>query len=142
MHRSNRDPAPHRAGPRPRRVHREVTARHASLRTHGHLRRRPRRVRRRQAGSTRSATRSRPSGGEIATTDRWGKRRFAYEINHKTEGFYVVFEIVAEPGALDDLERSLRLADDVVRHKLIRLPDREAARRGLLGEAAPRPTAG
>ena len=39
-------------------------------------------------------------------------------------------------GDLDDLERSLRLADEVVRHKLIRLPDREAARRGLLGEQA------
>ena len=71
--------------------------------------------------------------GEIKTTDRWGRRRFAYEIDHKHEGYYVVFEIVAEAGALDDLERQLRLADDIVRHKLIRLPDREAARRGLLG---------
>ena len=52
-----------------------------------------------------------------------------------------MFEIVAEAGALDDLERQLRLADDIVRHKLIRLPDREAARRGLLGEA-PAPAAG
>jgi small subunit ribosomal protein S6 len=73
--------------------------------------------------------------GEIKTTDRWGRRRFAYEIDHKHEGSYIVFEIVAEAGALDDLERQLRLADDIVRHKLIRLPDREAARRGLLGEA-------
>jgi small subunit ribosomal protein S6 len=70
-------------------------------------------------------------GGRIATTDKWGKRRFAYEINHKHEGFYVVFEITAEPGALDHLENTLRLADEVVRHKLIRLPDNEAARRGL-----------
>ena len=38
-----------------------------------------------------------------------------------------MFEILAEAGALDDLERQLRLADEVVRHKLIRLPDREAA---------------
>ena len=74
-------------------------------------------------------------GGSIATTDKWGKRRFAYEIKHKSEGYYAVFNLVAEPGALDGFERSLRLADDIVRHKLIRLPDREAARRGLLGEA-------
>jgi small subunit ribosomal protein S6 len=81
------------------------------------------------------------NGGRIATTDRWGKRRFAYEIAHKHEGWYVVFEVVAEGGALDDLERQLRLADEVVRHKLIRLPDREAARRGLAdaAEAAPAP---
>jgi small subunit ribosomal protein S6 len=76
-------------------------------------------------------------GGRVATTDKWGKRRFAYEINHKTEGFYVVFEIEAEPGALDDVDRSLRLADEIVRHKLIRLPDAEAQRRGLLGAEAP-----
>ena len=75
--------------------------------------------------------------GEIKNTERWGRRRFAYEIDHKTEGYYLVLEILAEAGALDDLERQLRLADDIVRHKLIRLPDREAARRGLLGEQAP-----
>ena len=76
--------------------------------------------------------------GEVRTTERWGKRRFAYEIDHRNDGYYVVFEVLAEGGALDDLERQLRLADDIVRHKLIRLPDREAARRGLLeGQAAP-----
>jgi small subunit ribosomal protein S6 len=79
------------------------------------------------------------AGGRTATTERWGKRRFAYEIAHKHEGYYVVFEVIAGAGDLDDLERQLRLADDVVRHKLIRLPDREAARRGLSedGEATP-----
>ncbi|CAN5700006.1 30S ribosomal protein S6 [soil metagenome] len=78
-------------------------------------------------------------GGTVASTDKWGRRRFAYEINHKTEGSYVVFEILAEPGALDDLDRLLRRAYGVVRHKLIRLPDHEAARRGLLGEQATAP---
>lgn len=77
--------------------------------------------------------------GEIKSTDRWGRRRFAYEIEHKHEGSYVVFEVLAEGGDLDDLERQLRLADDIVRHKLIRLPDHEAARRGLLGTQAPAP---
>jgi small subunit ribosomal protein S6 len=75
--------------------------------------------------------------GRIATTDMWGRRRFAYEINHKFEGIYVVLEIVTEARSLDDVERALRLADEVVRHKLIRLPDREAAQRGLLGSATP-----
>jgi small subunit ribosomal protein S6 len=76
------------------------------------------------------------TGGSVPKTDKWGKRRFAYEINHKTEGFYVVFEILAEPGALDETDRALRLADQVVRHKLIRLPDAEARRRGLLEQAS------
>jgi small subunit ribosomal protein S6 len=73
-------------------------------------------------------------GGRIhGNPDWWGKRRFAYEINHKSEGYYAVMNVFAEGGALDDFERSLRLADDVVRHKLIRLPDAEAARRGMAG---------
>ena len=75
--------------------------------------------------------------GQVATTDNWGKRRFAYEIDHKQEGTYVVLELLRDAGGFDDLERSLRLADEVVRHKLLRLPDHEAARRGLLGEATP-----
>ncbi len=76
-------------------------------------------------------------GGTVATTDLWGLRRFAYEIDHKTEGVYVVLEIVTEAPNLDDLDRQLRLADDVVRHKILRLPEREATRRGLLGGGTP-----
>jgi small subunit ribosomal protein S6 len=63
--------------------------------------------------------------------DWWGKRAFAYPINKKEAGFYFVVECVADGGALDELERQLRLADEVVRHKLIRLPDAEAERRGM-----------
>ena len=82
-------------------------------------------------------------GGAVASTDRWGRRRFAYEIDHKTEGYYVVWELTSEGADLEALERSLRLADEVVRHKLVRLPDHEAARRGLLGgQAEPAAAAG
>ena len=76
-------------------------------------------------------------GGTIASLDKWGKRRLAYEIDHRHEGFYAVYEIVTEGGGLGDIERQLRLADDVVRHKLIRLPDSEAARRGLGADRSP-----
>ena len=75
-------------------------------------------------------------GGQVAKTERWGRRRFAYEINHKWEGIYVVLEIVTEATNLDELERQLRIADEVVRHKVIRLPDREAAKRKLVGAPA------
>ncbi|MCY4164461.1 MAG: 30S ribosomal protein S6 [bacterium] len=71
------------------------------------------------------------AGGEVKTEDRWGKRRFAYEINHQQEGYYVVLEFVTEAREMESLQRLLQLADDVVRHKIIRLPDKEAAKRGL-----------
>jgi len=70
--------------------------------------------------------------GLVPTVDKWGRRKFAYEINHKSEGVYTVLEISTEAANLDDVDRFLRLADDVVRHKLIRLPDSEAVKRGLL----------
>jgi len=76
-------------------------------------------------------------GGQVhGRPDWWGKRRYAYPINKKEEGYYVVFNLLAEGGALDEFERTLRISDEVVRHKLIRLPDAEAERRGLAGAAA------
>jgi small subunit ribosomal protein S6 len=74
-------------------------------------------------------------GATVKKEDRWGRRRFAYEINHKHEGYYVVWEFVGGSD-LDQLERALRLADETVRHKVVRLPDNEAARRGLVEQAA------
>ena len=70
--------------------------------------------------------------GQVVKTDKWGKRRFAYEINHKSEGHYVVLEMTTGQVDMEPLDRTLRLTDEVVRHKLIRLPDHEAERRGLL----------
>ncbi len=76
-------------------------------------------------------------GGKIVNTDNMGKKRFAYEINHKWEGTYVVFEIATPARDLHETERTLRLADDVVRHKVLRLPEAEGIRRGLLEDASP-----
>jgi len=77
------------------------------------------------------------AGGSLhGRPDWWGKRQFAYPINRKDTGYYLVVEAVCPAGSLADLERTLRLADEVVRHKLIRLPDAEAARRGMTGVAA------
>lgn len=74
-------------------------------------------------------------GATIASTDNWGRREFAYEINHKNDGTYVVWEIVTETAGLPITERRLRLADEIVRHKLFRLPEDEATRRGLFAGA-------
>lgn len=76
------------------------------------------------------------AGGSVhGKPDWWGKRQFAYPIEKKEFGYYLVLNVVAPGGALDELERSFRIADDVVRHKLLRLPDAEAARRGMTAAA-------
>ena len=77
------------------------------------------------------------AGGQVVgKPDWWGKRQFAYPINKKPSGYYLVAEVVAPAGSLDELERTLRLADEIVRHKLIRLPEAEAERRGMAVTAA------
>ena len=69
-------------------------------------------------------------GGTPGRVDRWGKRRFAYELKHRTEGYYVLLEASAEPDTMAELDRALHLADDVIRHKVIRLPE------GVVGRSA------
>src|SRR3954463_5011956 len=68
----------------------------------------------------------RSSGGTPGSIDRWGRRRFAYELKHKWEGYYIVLRADAEPPAMTELDRFLHLADEVIRHKVIRLPDEVA----------------
>ena len=68
-------------------------------------------------------------GGTPGTLERWGKRALAYEIGKKREGYYVLLEYTAEPKASADLDRMLKLADEVIRHKIVRVPDKVAGRR-------------
>lgn len=70
----------------------------------------------------------RTRGGNPGRVDRWGKRRFAYELKHRWEGNYVLLEATAEPAAMADLDRMLQLADEVIRHKIVRLPEKVAGR--------------
>ena len=64
------------------------------------------------------------NGATVAKVDRWGKRRFAYEVRHRSEGFYALVDTRAEPGAVKEVDRMLGLADEVIRHKVIRLPEK------------------
>jgi small subunit ribosomal protein S6 len=66
----------------------------------------------------------RSKGGNPGRVERWGKRRLAYEIRRQREGAYVVMEAQAEPAAMADLDRALTLADGVLRHKVIHLPEK------------------
>jgi small subunit ribosomal protein S6 len=56
----------------------------------------------------------------VEKLDVWGRRRLAYEINKKTEGIYAVIDLQAEPAAVAELDRQLRLNESVLRTKVIR----------------------
>ena len=64
--------------------------------------------------------------GELRGIDRWGRRRLAYDIDRRTEGYYVVVTFAAEPAAQLELDRTLNLADEVLRYKTVVLPRRPA----------------
>ena len=66
-----------------------------------------------------------PQGGEIGKLDRWGRKRFAYEIADQHEGYYVVVRFTAEPSAQAELDRVLKLADEVIRHKVLIVPEKK-----------------
>lgn len=59
-------------------------------------------------------------GGEVTDVDRWGRRKLAYPIKSRTEGNYVINHIRLEPSQTAELESSLRLSEEVLRHLLIR----------------------
>jgi small subunit ribosomal protein S6 len=75
----------------------------------------------------------RSTGGNPGAIDRWGRRPFAYEVNHKREGYYVVIEFSAGTQTVADLDRMLGLADEIVRHKIVRLPETKL---GAVGAAS------
>ena len=58
-------------------------------------------------------------GGSVERVDQWGKRAFAYEIDHQREGWYTVIDFQLDTQRLPEVERQLRLTDAVVRHKVV-----------------------
>ena len=60
------------------------------------------------------------NGGTVDKIDIWGKRRLAYEIRKKSEGFYVVVDMTTAPETAQELDRQLGLNESVLRTKLLR----------------------
>ena len=58
--------------------------------------------------------------GEVESVDEWGKRRLAYEINDRTEGFYYLVNFKAESEFPKELERRYKITDGVLRSIVIR----------------------
>jgi small subunit ribosomal protein S6 len=60
-------------------------------------------------------------GGVISSTEQWGKRKLAYPIEHFSEGNYVLIGFKFEPALCKELEASLRISEEILRHLLINL---------------------
>ena len=66
------------------------------------------------------------SGGTIEQTNLWGKRKLAYEVKHQKEGSYVLQDFQLDPNRVPELESSLKITEEVLRHLIVRKPEKAA----------------
>ena len=66
------------------------------------------------------------SGGMIERTNLWGKRKLAYEVKHQKEGSYVLQDFQLDPDRVPELEAGLKITEEVLRHLIVRKPEKAA----------------
>ncbi len=76
-------------------------------------------------------------GGDWESQEAWGRRRLAYEIDHKSDGVYHLLTFRSTPETLDEVSRVLKITDGVMRHMATRRP--KPHRRAATTAAAPPP---
>ena len=59
-------------------------------------------------------------GGKVESVDKWGVRKYAYPINYKKEGYYVLFNIEVPANVPSEVEKQLNITDNVVRLMFVR----------------------
>jgi small subunit ribosomal protein S6 len=59
-------------------------------------------------------------GGQVSEIEEWGKRRLAYPINNRKEGYYVLMNFEADPDAVQDLDRVFGINGGIIRHIIIK----------------------
>ena len=81
------------------------------------------------------------NGGKVTKTEQWGLRTLAFRINKNKKGHYVLFNIDAPAAAINEMERNMRLNEDVLRFLTVRVEELEAGPSAMLrkDERADRP---
>ena len=60
------------------------------------------------------------NGGSVESVEKWGTKKLAYPLNFKNEGYYVLVNFAAEATLPSELERIMRINDDVVRFMVVK----------------------
>lgn len=60
-------------------------------------------------------------GGEINATEKWGAKKYAYPINYKKEGYYVLIKFSSEPTVPSEIERQMKINENIVRQMITRI---------------------
>jgi small subunit ribosomal protein S6 len=66
------------------------------------------------------------AGGSVERTNIWGKRKLAYEVKHQKEGAYVLQDFQIGPDHIPELEAALKITEEVLRHLIVRKPEKTA----------------
>ena len=66
-------------------------------------------------------------GGELLKTEKWGRKKLAYEVQKFSEGYYTLFEMNAGPTLIAELERRFRNNDAVIKYLSVRMDEAEKA---------------
>ncbi|MFH0925834.1 MAG: 30S ribosomal protein S6 [bacterium] len=66
------------------------------------------------------------NNGEVLKIERWGKKKLAYEVKKFNYGFYVLFNIKADLKAVNELENSYRLSENVIKHIIVKTDEEKA----------------
>jgi small subunit ribosomal protein S6 len=64
------------------------------------------------------------AGGSLERTNIWGKRKLAYEVKHQKEGAYILQDFQIGPDRIPELEAALKITEEVLRHLIVRKPDK------------------
>ncbi len=64
-------------------------------------------------------------GGEILKEERWGKRKLAYELNKRTQGYYILYTFKAPPAVISKLENFFLVYDPVFKFMVIKLEKKQ-----------------
>jgi small subunit ribosomal protein S6 len=67
------------------------------------------------------------AGGTLERTHLWGKRKLAYEVKHQKEGSYVLQDFQIGPERIPELESALKITEEVLRHLIVRKPEKPLA---------------
>ncbi len=62
------------------------------------------------------------NGGQVVRVNAWGRRRLAYPIEHHRDGLYFFYDLILEPQSVAEIERDLRVNENIIRH-LLKLRD-------------------
>ena len=63
------------------------------------------------------------NGGSLLKVDPWGKKRLAYPIQKRSEGYYVLYIFESAPGFVAELNQSLRVIETILRYMIVRYED-------------------